>query len=137
MLISKRIEISEDFFNLLKIHFNQEYEVGGVMFAYKRGFKIILDTISFKKGHAMHIDFTEEDLSLFEVPKKYYTIGTWHTHPFQNIVKASIIDLNQWKKWNEKYIHLIYNGKEIKIYTSKGEIMYEQKIKKDNNKYSI
>lgn len=137
MLLSKKIEISDDFINLLRIHFNRDYEVGGIIFGYKKGFKIILDTISFKRGQSMHIDFTEEDLSLFEAPKRYYVIGTWHTHPFQAKIEASNIDFRQWEKWNRKYLHLIFNGNKIKIYTSKGEVIYDRKIQKDIDKNTI
>lgn len=128
MLRSKKININKDFIDLLKIHFNNDYEVGGVIFAYKKRFKIVIDTLSFKKGNRMHIDFTSDDVALFEVPPKHYIVGTWHTHPFQNKIAASNIDLAQWKKWNRKYLHLIFNGNEIKIFTSKGDIVYDRKI---------
>lgn len=128
MLRNKKINISKDFIDLLKIHFNNDYEVGGVIFAYKKGFKNIIDTLSFKKGEKMHIDFNDDDNSLFEVPPKHFIVGTWHTHPFQNKITASNIDLLQWKKWNKKYLHLIFNGNGIKIYTAKGEIIYDRQI---------
>ena len=91
-------------------------------------FSIYLETLSFKKGFPISISFNEEDIQLFEVPKGNIIMGTWHTHPFQEKVQASNIDFYQWKKWNKKYIHLIFNGKEIKIYTSKGEVIYNAKI---------
>lgn len=137
MLKLKRIRISDDFEKMLKIHFNNDYEVGGVIFAKRDLFNIYLETLSFKKGFPISISFNEEDIQLFEVPKGNIIMGTWHTHPFQEKVQASNIDFYQWKKWNKKYIHLIFNGKQIKIYTSKGEVIYDAKIKKDINKNTI
>ena len=49
MLKLKRIRISDDFEKMLKIHFNNNYEVGGVIFAKRNLFNIYLETLSFKK----------------------------------------------------------------------------------------
>lgn len=128
MLKLKSIRISNNFKKMLKIHFNNDYEVGGVIFAKKNIYSVYLETLSFKRGFPMSISFNEEDIQLFDVPRGQVIIGTWHTHPFQESVQASSIDFKQWRKWNKKYIHLIFNGKEIKIYTSKGEVIYNAKI---------
>lgn len=124
MLVYKRIKLSKTLIKLLKIYFNKDYEVGGILFAHRKGLRIVIDTLSFKKGNPFSIDFDDKDVSLFEVPTKHVIIGTWHTHPFQQEVSPSSIDLEQWDKWKKRYIHLIYNGEEIKIFTSKGEVLY-------------
>lgn len=128
MLRLKKIKISNNFKTMLKIYFNNKYEVGGIIFAKKDLFNIYLETLSFKKGFPISINFCSEDIQLFETPKKHIIIGTWHTHPFQEKVQPSSIDLKQWKKWKKGFIHLIYNGKQIKIYTEKGELVYVAKI---------
>lgn len=124
----KRIKLSQDFKSLLKIHFKNQYEVGGVIFAKKHTFFTTLETLSFKKGAPLSITFNEEDEVLFQTPKGNTIVGTWHTHPFQNEIQPSNIDLKQWKKWKKEFIHLIYNGYKIKIYTSKGELIYVEQI---------
>ncbi|MBR3882016.1 MAG: hypothetical protein IKJ36_01980 [Clostridia bacterium] len=123
-----KFKISKDVKRLLKIHFKKEYEVGGVVFAKNKFFYTEIETLSFKKGAPLTITFNKEDTSLFEIPKGNFIVGTWHTHPFQKEVNASSIDLNQWKKWNKKFIHLIYNGEKLKIYTSKGGLISVEKI---------
>lgn len=128
MLKLKRIRISDDFEKMLNIHFNNNYEVGGVIFAKRDLFNIYLETLSFKKGFPISISFNEEDIQLFEVPKGNIIMGTWHTHPFQENVQPSNIDLKQWREWRKELIHLVYNGKQIKIYTAKGELVYVAKI---------
>lgn len=124
----KRIKLSQDFKSLLKIHFKNQYEVGGVIFAKKHTFFTTLETLSFKKGAPLSITFNEEDGILFQTPKGNTIVGTWHTHPFQNEIQPSNIDLKQWKKWKKEFIHLIYNGYKVKIYTSKGELIYVEQI---------
>lgn len=128
MLRLKKIKISDNFKKMLKIHFNNDYEVGGVIFAKKDIFNIYLETLSFKKGFPISISFNDRDIQLFETPKKHIIIGTWHTHPFQENVQPSSIDLKQWRQWRKGLIHLVYNGKQIKIYTAKGELVYVAKI---------
>lgn len=61
----KRIKLSQDFKSLLKIHFKNQYEVGGVIFAKKHTFFTTLETLSFKKGAPLSITFNEEDGILF------------------------------------------------------------------------
>lgn len=128
MWMFNNIKLSKDFRKLLKIHFNAHYEVGGIIFAKRNIFYTSLETISFKKGKPVSITFDSDDVALFEKPKGNFIVGTWHTHPFQKEIQASSIDLKQWKKWNKNFIHLIYNGNKIKIYTSKGEVIYVEQI---------
>lgn len=47
MLRLKKIKISDNFKKMLKIHFNNDYEVGGIIFAKKDIFNISLETLSF------------------------------------------------------------------------------------------
>ena len=124
----KKIKISKDAKRLLKIHFKQEYEVGGIIFAKNKIFYTEIETLSFKKGAPLTITFDKQDTSLFEIPRGNFIVGTWHTHPFQKEVNPSSIDLKQWKEWNNKFIHLIYNGEKLKIYTSKGGLISVEKI---------
>lgn len=128
MLIFNKLKTGKDFKKLLILHFKPNYEVGGIIFAKRKGFYTILDTLSFKKGNELSINFDNEDFVLFIKPKGDFVLGTWHTHPFQNEIEPSVIDINQWNKWNKRLIHLIYNGNEVKIYTAKGELIYVEKI---------
>lgn len=128
MLIFNKLKISEDFKKLLILHFKSNYEVGGIIFAKRKRFYTMLDTLSFKKGTALSISFDDEDFALFTKPEGDFILGTWHTHPFQNEIEPSVIDIKQWNKWNKRLIHLIYNGNEVKIYTAKGELVYVGKI---------
>lgn len=129
MLRLKRIKISNDFKKMLKIHFNNTYEVGGIIFGKKNIFNIyFLETLSFKRGFTSSITFNSKDLQLFEIPNEYIIIGTWHTHPFQVEIQPSDIDLKQWKKWNKDFIHLVFNGEQIKIYTVEGKLIYVGEI---------
>ena len=124
----RKIKLSKDLKSLLKIYFKEQYEVGGIIFAKRYMFYTMLETISFKKGAPLSICFDNQDVSLFEIPKGNIIIGTWHTHPFQKEIQPSNIDLKQWKKWKKEFIHLIYNGNKIKLYTSKGELIYVKEI---------
>lgn len=124
----KRIKLSQDLKSLLKIYFKNEYEVGGIIFAKNHICHIKLETLSFKRGAPLSISFNDEDRNLFEIPKDNIIVGTWHTHPFQREIQPSSIDFKQWKRWKKDFIHLIYNGEKIKIYTSKGELIYVGKI---------
>lgn len=123
----RMIKISKDLKKLLKIHYKANYEVGGIIFAKRKGIFLELETLSFKKGKNFYISFDEDDMQLFEKPIGNFIIGTWHSHPFQKEIKASIIDIEQWKSWEKKFIHIIYNEIEIKIFTSKGELIYVEK----------
>ena len=59
MLRLKKIKISDNFKKMLKIHFNNDYEVGGIIFAKKDIFNISLETLSFKKGFPISISFND------------------------------------------------------------------------------
>lgn len=129
MLIFNKIVLSQEFKRLLKIHFNSKYEVGGIIYAKRKGFQVVLNTLSFKKGVALSLSFYDDDKFLFLKPKRHFILGTWHTHPFQKEINPSSIDLSQWKKWNRRFLHLIYNGTQIKIYNSGGNLIYVDKTK--------
>ena len=45
MLRLKKIKISDNFKKMLKIHFNNDYEVGGIIIAKKDIFNISLETL--------------------------------------------------------------------------------------------
>ena len=119
------ISIKQDIIDLLKIYNVHQYEVGGMIFGRKKLNKYILMTLSFKKGKSTNINFSSNDKIIYQLPEKQKVIGTWHLHPMQMEVCPSIIDLQQWKSWGKKYIHIICTKKEFKIFNSKGECLYE------------
>lgn len=118
------ISIKEDVINLLKIYNIHQSEVGGMIFGIKKFNKYILMTLSFKKGKSTSINFSNNDKIIYQPPEKQRIIGTWHLHPMQLEANPSIIDLQQWKSWGKKYIHIICTKKDFKIFNSKGECLY-------------
>lgn len=120
-----KINIEKDVIDLIKIYNNYQFEVGGMIFGTKIFNKYVLKTLSLKKGESVSINFSMRDRIIYQLPEKQKIIGTWHLHPMQYKARPSITDLNQWKKWKKKYIHIICTKNDFKIFDSKGECLYE------------
>lgn len=120
-----KINIEKDVIDLIKIYNNYQFEVGGMIFGTKIFNKYVLKTLSLKKGESVSINFSMKDRIIYQLPEKQKIIGTWHLHPMQYKARPSITDLNQWKKWKKKYIHIICTKNDFKIFNSKEECLYE------------
>lgn len=120
-----KINIEKDVIDLIKIYSNYQFEVGGMIFGTKIFNKYILKTLSLKKGESVSINFSMKDKIIYQLPEKQRIIGTWHLHPMQYKARPSIIDVNQWKKWKKKYIHIICTKNDFKIFDNKGMSLYE------------
>lgn len=120
-----KINIEKDVIDLIKIYSNYQFEVGGMIFGTKIFNKYILKTLSLKKGESVSINFSMKDKIIYQLPEKQRIIGTWHLHPMQYKARPSIIDVNQWKKWKKRYIHIICTKNDFKIFDNKGMSLYE------------
>ena len=120
-----KINSEKDVIDLIKIYSNYQFEVGGMIFGTKIFNKYILKTLSLKKGESVSINFSMKDKIIYQLPEKQRIIGTWHLHPMQYKARPSIIDVNQWKKWKKKYIHIICTKNDFKIFDNKGMSLYE------------
>ena len=120
-----KINIEKDVIDLIKIYSNYQFEVGGMIFGTKIFNKYILKTLSLKKGESVSINFSMKDKIIYQLPEKQKIIGTWHLHPMQYKARPSITDVNQWKNWKKKYMHIICTKNDFKIFDNKGKSLYE------------
>jgi len=124
-MLNFKIAIKKEVIEILMMYKEFCYEVGGMLFGSNVFSKLSIKAISTQKGKPFSITFSNDKSKIYYPPYKQRIIGTWHLHPNQQNLNPSYVDLNQWRKWNKKYIHLLSNGNKLKIYNYKGDCLYE------------
>lgn len=120
-MFPSKIELDKSVFESFTDYRLYPNEVGGALFGTRnRGtYKII--AISIKQGEQFRISFNEHDSRLFFPPENLILLGTWHTHPFQEVPTPSIIDYAQWRNWGRKLVHIILGESVYSIYNRNGK----------------
>ncbi len=120
-ILNSQINVTQEVFELLRLYYNDSYEVGGIIFGQKSKNSVIIKSISIKKGTSSKINFTIYDNNIFIPPDDMEIIGTWHSHPRDLIPLPSPTDLWQWSNWNKEYIHIIITSHTYSIFNHTGK----------------
>lgn len=120
--------INNDVNELLEQYSSFCYEVGGILFGKKIFNHYCINHITFKKGSLLSISFLSDDKKIFYSNIRSKILGSWHYHPNGLSNLPSSIDLNQYQKWNHKYVHIILSNEGYKVFNNKGVVLYEKKF---------